>query len=239
MEKEDSTLSKKGRINCAFALVTIMKEIFAGVFKEGKRLYTINLVSGFRVYGEKLLKKDREYREWVPQRSKLAAAILNGLKELPIKQGGKILYLGASTGTTVSHISDIIGKEGAVYALEFSERVFRNLLDLAKHRRNIVPLLADARKPEEYPWIEQCDVLYVDVADPQQTEIAVRNFDEFVMKGHLLLAVKSQSIDVVKEPKRVYEEEKKKLEKAGFSVLQLLDLEPYEEKHAMLFARKT
>lgn len=215
-----------------------MKETFSGVFKEGKRLYTVNLVPGARVYGERLLKKEKELREWMPQRSKLAAAILNGLKELPIKKSGRILYLGASTGTTVSHVSDIVGAEGVVYAVEFSERVFRNLLDLARRRRNIVPLLADARKPEEYPWVEKCDALYCDVADPQQTEIAVRNFGEFVVTGYLFLAVKSQSIDVVKKPELVYEEEKKKLEKAGFEILQSISLEPHEEKHCMIVARK-
>ncbi|MBI2232455.1 MAG: fibrillarin-like rRNA/tRNA 2'-O-methyltransferase [Candidatus Aenigmarchaeota archaeon] len=215
-----------------------MKEIFPGVFKDGKILYTINLTPGTRIYGEKLIKKDAEFREWAAQRSKLAAAIMKGLKTLPVKHAASVLYLGASTGTTVSHISDIAGKEGAVYAVEFSERVFRNLLDLAKQRRNIVPLLADARKPDEYPWVEKCDVLYCDIAQPDQTEIAMRNFDGFVEEGYLLLVVKSQSIDVVKEPKKVYEEEKKKLEESGFDVLELIDLEPYEEKHAMIVAKK-
>ena len=215
-----------------------MKEIFPGIFKDGKILYTINLTPGTRIYGEKLIKKDVEFREWAAQRSKLAAAIMKGLKTLPVKHAASVLYLGASTGTTVSHISDIAGKEGAVYAVEFSERVFRNLLDLARQRRNIVPLLADARKPDEYPWIEKCDVLYCDIAQPDQTEIAMRNFDEFVEEGYLLLVVKSQSIDVVKEPKKVYEEEKKKLEESGFDVLELIDLEPYEEKHAMIVAKK-
>ena len=215
-----------------------MKEIFPGVFKDGKILYTINLTPGIRIYGEKLIKKDVEFREWAAQRSKLAAAIMKGLKTLPVKHAASVLYLGASTGTTVSHISDIAGKEGAVYAVEFSERVFRNLLDLARQRKNIVPLLADARKPDEYPWIEKCDVLYCDIAQPDQTEIAMRNFDGFVEEGYLLLVVKSQSIDVVKEPKKVYEEEKKKLEESGFDVLELIDLEPYEEKHAMIVAKK-
>lgn len=218
--------------------VVLMKEIFPGVFKDGKILYTINLIPGTRVYGEKLIKKGVEFREWVPQRSKLAAAILKGLKTLPVKHAANVLYLGASTGTTVSHVSDIAGKEGAVYAVEFSERVFRNLMDVAKYRRNIVPLLADARKTEEYPWIEKCSVLYCDIAQPDATQIAIRNFDEFIIDGFLLLVVKSQSIDVVKEPAKIYQEEKKKLEESGFEVLVLLDLEPYEEKHAIILAKK-
>ncbi len=216
-----------------------MKEIFPGIFKSGRDLFTKNLIPGKKVYGEKLvLHGKQEYREWVPQRSKLAAAILHGLKQMPIKQGTKVLYLGASTGTTPSHVSDIVGLEGVVYALEFSERPFRNLINLSKERKNIVPLLADARKTEDYYWVEECDVLYADLAQPDMTEIAIRNFDEFVVSGFLMLAIKSQSIDVVKEPTVIYEQEKNKLEKAGFNVLELIDLEPYEEKHAFVVARK-
>ena len=217
-----------------------MKEIFEGVFREGKNLHTSNLVPGKRVYGEKLLKlKDNEYREWVPERSKLAAAILNGLKELPIRKGSKILYLGASTGTTPSHVSDIIGKDGIIYGIEFAERVFRNLLELAKDRKNIAPILADARKPDGYSWAEECDVVYCDIADPQETEIAILNAKEFLKEGgYVLVAVKSQSIDVTKAPQQVYKEESEKLKKAGFSVLQVIDLEPYEHKHCLLVAKK-
>jgi len=216
-----------------------MKEIFPGVWKSGKELFTKNLVPGKKVYGEKLVVLNKqEFREWIPQRSKLAAALLNGLNNMAIKHGTKVLYLGASTGTTPSHVNDIIGNEGILYAIEFSERPFRNLIDLAKNRKNIVPLLSDARKPEEYYWVEECDVLYVDIAQPDQTQIAIRNFDEFIVHGFMLLAIKSQSIDVVKEPLEVYEQEKKKLEKAGFDVIEVIDLEPYEEKHSFIVAKK-
>ncbi|MBI2076042.1 MAG: fibrillarin-like rRNA/tRNA 2'-O-methyltransferase [Candidatus Aenigmarchaeota archaeon] len=212
-----------------------MKEVFPGIFREGNKIYTENLVSGIRVYGEKLV---NDKREWIVERSKLAAAILNGLKEMPIKEGSKILYLGASTGTTVSHVSDIIKLEGIVYAIEFAERVFRNLIDLTKQRKNIVAIMADARKPEEYAWVEECDAVYVDIADPQESEIAIRNAKEFLKEGgHLLVAIKSQSIDVTKPPAQVYKEESEKLKKAGFFVIQLIDLEPYEQKHAMIIAR--
>ncbi len=214
-----------------------MKQVFNGIFRDGNRLYTVNMVPGTSVYGEKLVKKDKEYRDWEPLRSKLAAGILNGLKEIPINEKSRVLYLGASTGTTVSHCSDIASK-GVIYALEFSERVFRSLIELSKRRKNIIPLLADARKPEDYYWIEEVDIIYCDIADPQETEITIRNAREFLKEGgHLMIAVKSQSIDVTKNPKQVYKEEKNKLEKAGFSVLQLVDLEPHEEKHAMILAK--
>ena len=104
---------------------------------------------------------------------------------------------------------------------------------------NIVPILADARKPESYYWCEECDIVYVDIADPQEFEIAIRNAKEFLVDGgYLIIAIKSQSIDVTKQPEQIYKQEAKKLEKTGFKVLQLVDLEPHEEKHAFILAKK-
>ena len=67
--------------------------------------------------GEKI-----EYRVWNPFRSKLAASVLAGVDNVHIKPGGKVLYLGAASGTSVSHVSDIVGPTGAVFAVEFSHR---------------------------------------------------------------------------------------------------------------------
>lgn len=50
-----------------------------------------------------------EYRAWNPFRSKLAAAILGGVDKIHMGPGKKVLYLGAASGTTVSHVSDIVG----------------------------------------------------------------------------------------------------------------------------------
>lgn len=200
-----------------------MKEISRNVYVDGKKLYTKDSAG--------------KMRPWDPEKSKLAAAILNGLTDVKINEESIVLYLGASTGTTTSHVSDIAAK-GLVYAVEFSERVFHSLIDLSGKRKNIAPLLADARKPENYAWVEQCDVLYCDIAQPDQTEIAIRNAKVFLKKGGFMyIAVKSQSIDVTKQPSRVYKEEAEKIRKSGFEVLQIIDLEPYEEKHAMIVAK--
>ncbi|MCD6381677.1 MAG: fibrillarin-like rRNA/tRNA 2'-O-methyltransferase [Candidatus Aenigmarchaeota archaeon] len=216
-----------------------MREIFNGIFKSGKKLYTQNLIPGEKVYGENLIRKGKkEYREWSPERSKLAAAILNGLNNAPLGAGTKVLYLGASTGTTCSHISDIVGRESIVYAVEFAERVFRELVKLAEKRKNICPILADARKPQEYDWIEEVDVVYCDVAQPDETKIVMRNAEKFLKAGGwLMLAVKARSIDVTKKPKEIYEEEKKKLEKE-FEIINLVELEPFEKDHCFILARK-
>jgi rRNA 2'-O-methyltransferase fibrillarin len=63
-----------------------------------------------------------EYRVWNPFRSKLAAAVLAGVDNIHVKPGAKVLYLGGASGTSVSHVSDVVGPEGSVYAVEFSHR---------------------------------------------------------------------------------------------------------------------
>jgi fibrillarin-like pre-rRNA processing protein len=217
-----------------------MKEIFSGVSREGKSIFTTNLVPEAKVYGERLVNQNNiEYREWEPTRSKLGAAILNGLKELPIKTGSIVLYLGASTGTTVSHVSDIVKKDGLIYAVEFSERVFHPLFDLSAKRKNIAPIMADARKSGDFYFAETADVVYVDIADPEETTISINCADEFLKKGgYLMIAIKSQSIDVTKRPETIYREESAKLKNAGYEIVQIIDLEPYEQKHAMIVAKK-
>jgi fibrillarin-like pre-rRNA processing protein len=213
-----------------------MKQLFGNVYRDGNYLYTINAVPGAKVYGEKIIKKDKEYREWDPTRSKLGAALLNGATTT-FSDKSIILYLGASTGTTISHVSDIL-QNGLVYALEFSDTVFHQLLKLTERRKNIVPLFADARKPENYKSLEACDVVYCDIAQPDQTEIALRNCMFLKKGGFLFLVIKSQSIDVTKQPEQVYVQEKQKLEKYGFSVVEMINLEPFEHDHAMIIAKK-
>ena len=164
---------------------------------------------------------------------------MKGIKLFPIKKGDKILYLGAAHGYTPSHLSSIVGKEGVIYAVEFSDRPFQELLPLSEKVKNIVPILADARKVEMYDWIEDVDVVYVDIADPQQTEVAIRNCDKFLKDcGHLMLAVKTQSIDVTKQPKDVVKEEIQKVTDALLSVVDWKMLDPFEAKHGFIVAKK-
>ena len=205
-----------------------------------KQVATQNLVKGIDVYGEKLVKYEgEEYRVWDPFRSKLAAALQNGLTDLPIMNKSKVMYIGASTGTTVSHISDIIGINGLVFAIESSSRVARELLEnLASKRENIVPILEDARKPRSYFSVfGTVDVLYCDIAQPDQTEIAVANCLIYLKpSGTLLLVVKTRSINVLLNPKTVIAQEAKKLENTKFSIKQIIDLEPYDKDHALIRA---
>jgi fibrillarin-like pre-rRNA processing protein len=221
---------------------TQMENIYECKYMDGTtRLCTKNLAVGYRVYGERLVRyKDVEYREWNAFRSKLAGAIMKGLKYNPIYRGSKVLYLGIASGTTASHISDIVEESGKIYGVEFSARVVRELLLVVQRRPNIYPILADARFPSKYrTLVEDVDVIYVDIAQPNQAEIASHNADYFLKpNGYLLLAVKSRSIDVTKEPGEVFKAEATKLESAGFSVEQVIDLDPYDKDHAMIVAKR-
>ncbi|HEX6068104.1 MAG TPA: fibrillarin-like rRNA/tRNA 2'-O-methyltransferase, partial [Nitrososphaera sp.] len=204
-----------------------------------KHAATLNLVPGNSVYGEKLVKQDGdEYRLWDPYRSKLAGAMRRGLKDVPIKYGTKVLYLGASTGTTVSHVSDIVGNAGIVFAVEPATRVARDLIEnVASKRKNVVPVLEDARRPQSYFSVfGKVDVVYCDVAQPDQTDIAIANCQAYLKPGGImLLVVKTRSIDVTMDPKAVVMQEAKKLEKAGFAVEQILNLEPFDKDHGMIY----
>ncbi|MEM3412269.1 MAG: fibrillarin-like rRNA/tRNA 2'-O-methyltransferase [archaeon] len=214
-----------------------MKEIFENVFLSRGKLFTKNLTPGKRFCGEKILRKDKiEFRSWNPYTSKLGAAILKGLKNLTIKEGSKILYLGIAEGTTASYISDIIGEKGIIIGVEISEKPFQKLLNLCEARKNIIPVLGDANKPEEYAdFVEEIggvEIIYQDIAQKNQTEILLKNIEYFLRKGgSAIYMLKAKSIDVVKDPKDIYIEESKKISKL-YEILEVLNLEPYEKDHA-------
>ena len=204
-----------------------------------KKLATENLIPGNQVYNEKLVRiKGTEYRIWNPFRSKLAATIMNGLRDFPFMQKSSVLYLGVSTGTTISHISDIVGQNGIIFGVEHTSRVARDFLDrVASHRKNIIPIIQDARKPQEYFSVfKKVDVVYVDIAQPDQTDIAIDNCKMYLKSnGYLFLVIKTRSIDVTKDPKKVISNEIKKLEPL-FEIKQIINLQPYDKDHAIVIA---
>jgi fibrillarin-like pre-rRNA processing protein len=221
-----------------------IKRLSNGIFeviKDKKQLATKNLDPGKTVYGEKLIMVEGvEYRTWDPRRSKLGAMVLKKFN-IPLKKDSKVLYLGAASGTTVSHVSDIVS-EGAVYAVEFAPRSMRDLIGLASRRKNIHPILADAGKPDSYSHlVEPVDLIFQDVAQPNQAEIAARNAVRFLKGGgYLLLSIKARSIDTVAKPKEVFKAEVKKLEQAfepRFEILNAKDLMPYHEDHLGVLAK--
>lgn len=218
-------------------------EKFDGVYwvttDEGERvLATKNLAPGIQVYGERLFKiKGEEYRAWNPYRSKLSAAIWNKVKEIYLTNGCKVLYLGTATGTTASHVSDIIGNEGILYGVDFAPRVMIQFKqNVVQHRKNVIPIFADARKPRGYTNIVgNVDLIYCDVAQPEQAKILVDNALLTLKKGgHGMIAVKARSIDSIEDPEVVYKREIKILEENSFNIIEVVNLEPYERDHVLV-----
>jgi fibrillarin-like pre-rRNA processing protein len=171
----------------------------------------------------------------------LAAAIVKNLQSVPIKPGHRVLYLGAASGTTASHVSDIVGMEGHVYCVEFAARALRELVNnVCAYRLNMSPLLEDARLPEKYAMFvgSRVDDVYCDIAQPEQAKILADNADLFLKQsGWVMFAVKAQSIDVTEEPSEVYKREMKVLENRGFRIEEVVHLEPYDIAHAMIVAQ--
>ncbi|MCK9323853.1 MAG: fibrillarin-like rRNA/tRNA 2'-O-methyltransferase [Candidatus Methanomethylophilaceae archaeon] len=208
------------------------------VFIDHGRLHTVSLYPGIKVYGEHLsVFNEVEYREWPPQRSKLSAYLTNGGKYFPFKEDSKVLYLGASSGTTPSHVSDIVRK-GSIYCIEFAPRMFRDLVQTCDHRPNMIPILGDATKPENYQFIvENADIIYEDVAQKRQADIIADNMDMFNAK-YGMVAIKARSEDVTMEPNEVFKASERRLKDRGFEILETRSLEPFENAHAMIIFKR-
>ncbi|KAL0234630.1 hypothetical protein PCE1_001666 [Barthelona sp. PCE] len=212
--------------------------------REEEHLLTLNMVPGVSVYQEKRVSQEQndekvEYREWNPYRSKLGAAAVKGVSNLYIEPGTNLLYLGAANGTTVSHCSDIVGADGVIYAVEFSTRSGRDLLNVASKRDNIVPLVEDARHPHKYrTMVGMCDTIFSDVAQPDQARICAVNAQYFLKNGgYLVMSVKADCIDSTVDSSVVVANQIDILREEGFEHLEHISLEPFERNHTCIFAR--
>lgn len=192
-------------------------------------LVTVNVTPGESVYGEKRIvvqnatptstKDDAppassiEYRVWNPFRSKLAAGIIGGMENIYMKPGSRVLYLGAASGTSVSHVADVVGKTGVVYAVEFSHRSGRDLVNMATHRTNVIPIVEDARHPQKYRMlVSMVDCIFADVAQPDQARIVGLNAHQFLkVGGGVVVSIKANCIDSTAAPEAVFAREVEKL----------------------------
>ncbi|MDO5844249.1 MAG: fibrillarin-like rRNA/tRNA 2'-O-methyltransferase [Methanocorpusculum sp.] len=184
------------------------------------------------VYGEKML---GEYRVWDPYRSKLAALWYLEKSDW-LKSSDVVLYLGAANGTTVSHVADYTE---SVYAVEFAPRPMQDLLEVSKRRKNIVPIYSDATQPQKYAaLLEPADLIYQDVAQPNQAEIAVKHIDFLKTDGRYILMLKTRSVDIRKSPQEVFADSCRELEAGGYFVEKSIWLNPYHQDHAAIILRK-
>ncbi|MFH0867989.1 MAG: fibrillarin-like rRNA/tRNA 2'-O-methyltransferase [Candidatus Woesearchaeota archaeon] len=205
----------------------------------GRNLYTLNLTPGKKVYDEWLVKQNNiEYREWDPYGSKLASVILNGCRNIFLRKDDVVLYLGSASGTTVSHVSDIVGKDGFVFAVDVAPRVMRDLIFNCEARKNTAPLLVNANHIKELmDRISAVDIIYQDIAQKNQVDIFIKNINAFLKKdGYAIIAVKARSIDVTRYPKQIFNEVREKLEKE-FIIVDYRTLEPYQKDHCMFICK--
>jgi len=230
-------LAKKPDFFPRVLIMNIVK-LFDGVYSIDGKLATENSVKGNRVYNEDLIEDgDVEYRLWNPYRSKLAAAILKGLKNFHIKRDSRVLYLGAATGTTSSHVSDI-AKDGQIFCVEISERNMRGLLGTCEKRENMFPILSDANNINEYKSIvNECDIIYQDVSVKEQAKML--NINSVMLKkgGYAYFIIKSQSIDISKNPKEIFEDELREVSK-NFEIIEKIDIEPFDSLHLFVVLQK-
>lgn len=249
--KDSSTsnevIAQKNNIPSNKIITSRLEGIFEGNFRGQKKLFTINLNPGVKVYDESLIVQDGvEYREWNNKKSKLAAGIIKGISQIGVRPGKAVLYLGSASGTTVSHVSDIVGlkdsegKVGFVVGVDPAPRVMRDFVFLSIERKNILPVLADANHPEKYKdrIPKEFDVIFQDIAQRSQVSIFLKNVKMFLKKGGFaIIALKARSIDVTKEPKELFRKVMDELNKE-LIVVDYKELAPFEKDHAMFVCKQ-
>ena len=216
----------------------------SGVYMEKKgnrfRFYTENLNPGKRVYDERLY-RDRgiEYREWSTTKSKVGAALAKNVCPLKLNKGDYILYLGVASGTTASHLSDIVGDKGLIFGLDVSSRVLRELYFLAHKRKNIIPILADCALPDTYTKkICKVDFLIQDISQKSQVGIFLKNLKFLKKGGRAFLSIKARSIDVTKQPRKIFEMVRRQLLEAKMNIIDYKTLDPLELDHCVFVIEK-
>jgi fibrillarin-like pre-rRNA processing protein len=197
-----------------------MEEISNSITIKGKKIYTRG--------------KTAEY--WDPYSSKPAAALMNGLQNLPVRKNQKILYLGAAHGTTISHFSNIVGLEGRIFGVEVSGKVIGELLKKAGRKKNIIPILEDAHCPENYGWVGLVDLVYEDIAQRDQIAILKKNAVLLKNEGFIAIALKEKSIDSVRGVKEIYKEAIVELSDT-FEIIETVILDPFERDHMFIVGR--
>jgi fibrillarin-like pre-rRNA processing protein len=212
------------------------------IIKRKNKLFTKNLASctGTSIYGEQLKQiNGMEYRAWNPYRSKLAAILLKRNFSLSIPHDSVILYLGAATGTTVSHVSDLVSC-GTIYAVEHSPVSMKKLLTVVKNRPNIIPILEDANHPDRYfPIVSNVDFVYQDISQRNQADIFIRNIHYYLKpEGVGIIMVKARSIDVSLAPIKAYQIVEHELKTHQLDIIKSFSLSPFEKDHAMFMVKK-
>jgi len=204
--------------------------------REGGNYYTISTYPR-PVYGEKVKKENGFYkRYWDPKRSKLSAALKKGLRYVPFEKDSRVLYLGASTGTTVSHIVDLC-PEGQVFAVEYSFESFTKLLNISGERKNLFPFLEDAMNIENISgFINSPEVIYQDISQRHQVQIFNLAAGTFKSVKKAILIIKVRAISARQNEKDIVRNSIKGIK--DFKVLDILDLKPFDKSNYLVYLER-
>ena len=222
------------------------KSIVWGVRREGRSLWTRNAVKGVSVRNERRKRDGRiEWRRWDPSKSKVAAALLRTSSDpsslLPTP-GSTCLYLGASSGGTVSHIHDFVcgagnHHNGQLVAVEISPRMVRDLVRLSDKRKGLIPVLGDARRPEQISAFirEKAHWIHQDLSIADQAETFVRMANTFLAPGGIgllsLKAASERSSDG--DDNSRFQKAERILRDSELVLLERIDLTGLEEQHVV------
>ena len=214
--------------------------IFWVTVRNEKKLATLSNMSTNRDYKENLVQTNgKRYSIWNPYTSKLAAAIINGMEIFPILKKTKILYLDPTSEKTIKHISDIVGINGKIFVVRNIMKNSKNFLEqIAKNRSNIFTIIPDKTNPARPTGMtEMVDVIYIDIAEHNQTEIAIQNCKNHLrIGGFLMLIVPTKNIDFANNPSKKNQEERKKLQ-TSFDIIQEINLTDFFKEYSMVIAK--
>jgi rRNA 2'-O-methyltransferase fibrillarin len=112
----------------------------------------------------------------------------------------------------------------------------RDLINMAKSRTNVIPIIEDARHPLKYRMlVDMVDCIFADVAQPDQARIVALNAQHYLKAGgHFVISIKASCIDSTAAPEAVFAREVKKLQEENLKPQEQLTLEPYERDHAVV-----
>jgi len=213
--------------------------IFWITIKNKKKLATLNNAGINEAYNEKLTEiNGKQYNVWNPYTSKLAAAIVNGMEIFPILEKTKVLYLNTTIEKTLSHISDIIGMNGKIFVVRDMVENSKNFLEKVRNNRvNIFSITRENGVPARFSSTEMVNVVYVDITQHNETEVAIQNCKNYLRNGgFLMLVVPTKKIDFINNPSKQNLEEMQKLQ-SSFEIIQQINLTDFFKEYSMIIAK--
>lgn len=183
-----------------------------------------------------MVNKRHNRKNWNPYNSKWKAAMECGM-DVGLNGNENILYLGASTGTTVGHLSKITS--GLIFGVEISAHMAIRLVNLAIERKNIIPVFSDARNVEYIENILEktnIDILFQDIPSRDQVNILVKNSKLVDKNCKIFLSLKTQSISQ-KNWHQVSKDVEKEL-KENFKIIDIKNIDSYHQKHYFFVLKK-